>query len=315
VALFVLGNGRSGTSALARVLSLCGGALPPGLLGATSENPRGFFEPRAVIHLNQAILHHHGSSGYDMALDTHTDGAFGVDQNAAWIAKIRDYLHTLPAAPFVVIKEPKTTTLSGMWFEAARQAGFDVAAVIAVRDPGEIIGSLAKRADQQNYVEASPELTCAWWLKYSLLAERDTRGVPRVFVEYSNLLADWRREVKRISTALAIDLDVKDEGEVDEFLTPDLRHHQTRGAVTEPFGTDWISTVYETLAAAARDESWDESELDRVFEAYGASERGFRQAFEDSRRYRNLDRLLPPFVVKLGLETLALAHRRRGTWA
>ena len=47
----------------------------------------------------------------------------------------------------------------------------------------------------------------------------------------------------------------------------------------------------------------------------GASERGFRQAFEDSRRYRNLDRLLPPFVVKLGLETLALAHRRRGTWA
>ena len=56
-------------------------------------------------------------------------------------------------------------------------------------------------------------------------------------------------------------------------------------------------------------------QLDRVFEAYGASERGFRQAFEDSRRYRNLDRLLPPFVVKLGLEALALAHRRRGTWA
>ena len=248
MALFVLGNGRSGTSALARVLSLCGGALPPGLLGATSENPRGFFEPRAVIHLNQAILHHHGSSGYDMALATHTDGAFGVEQNAAWIAKIRDYLGKLPAAPLLVIKEPKTTTVSGMWFEAARQAGFDVAAVIAVRHPEEIIGSLAKRADQQNYVEASPELTCAWWLKYSLLAERDTRGVPRVFVEYSNLLADWRREVKRISTALAIDLDVKDEGEVDEFLTPDLRHHQTRGAVTEPCGTDWISTVYETLA-------------------------------------------------------------------
>ena len=107
------------------------------------------------------------------------------NENAAWIAKIRDYLGRLPAAPLVVIKEPKTTTVSGMWFEAARQAGFDVAAVIAVRHPEEIIGSLAKRADQQNYVEASPELTCAWWLKYSLLAERDTRGVPRVFVEYS----------------------------------------------------------------------------------------------------------------------------------
>ncbi|MGY4711364.1 sulfotransferase family protein [Mycolicibacterium sp. CBM1] len=315
MALFVLGSGRSGTSALARVLSLSGGALPPGLLGANSENPRGFFEARAVIHLNQAILHDHGSSGYDMALDSYRDGAFDVERNAAWVAKLSDYLRSLPAAPVMVIKEPKTTTLSAIWFEAARQAGFDVAAVVAVRHPDEIIGSLEKRANQQNYVGASPALTCAWWLKYSLLAERDTRGVPRVFVEYSNLLADWRRELKRISTALAIDLDSQEEGEIDEFLTPDLRHHQTRGPVTEPFGTDWIRTVYEALAAAARDETFDESELDRVFETYGASERGFRQAFNDFRRYRNVDRLMPPFIVKVGLETLALVHRRKGTWA
>ncbi|MEZ0355548.1 sulfotransferase family protein [Mycobacterium sp. SA01] len=313
VALFVLGNGRSGTSALARVLSLCGGSLPPGLLGATSENPRGFFEARAVIHLNQAILHDHGSSGYDMALDSYLDGTFDADRNGVWVAKLRDYLTSLPAAPVLIIKEPKTTTVSGIWFEAARQAGFDVAAVVAVRHPDEIIGSLENRANRQNYVDSSPELTCAWWLKYSLLAERDTRDVPRVFVEYTNLLADWRRELKRISTALSIDLDAHDE--VDEFLTPDLRHHQTRGPATEPFGTDWITTVYDALAAAARDEPWDEADLDRVFQAYSASERGFRQAFKDSRRYLNVDRLLPPFMVKLGLESLALVHRRKGTWA
>lgn len=315
VALFVLGNGRSGTSALARVLSLSGGSLPPGLLGATSENPRGFFEARAVIHLNQAILHDRGSSGYDMALDAYSEGVFDVGRNGAWIAKLRDYLTGLPAAPVVVIKEPKTTTVSAIWFEAARQAGFDVAAVVAVRHPDEIIGSLEKRAHQQNYVDSSPELTCAWWLKYSLLAERDTRGVPRVFVEYTSLLEDWRRELKRISTALAIDLEAQDERDVDEFLTPDLRHHRNRGPITEPFGTDWVGTVYDALAAAARDEPWDESELDRVFQAYAASERGFRKALDDGRRYRNVDRLLPPFVVKLGLETLALAHRRKGTWA
>ncbi|WP_431230962.1 sulfotransferase family protein [Mycolicibacterium psychrotolerans] len=315
MALFVLGNGRSGTSALAQVLALCGASLPPGLLGATSENPRGFFEPRAVIHLNQAILHDHGSSGYDMALTPHDDGSFDVDRNSVWVAKVKDYFAGLPPAAVVVIKEPKTTTVSGIWFEGARQAGFDVAAVIAVRHPEEIIGSLEKRAGQQKYVDSSPELTCAWWLKYSLLAERDTRGVPRVFIEYSNLLEDWRREVKRISAALSIDLDVKDEASVDAFLTPSLRHHQNRGPVTEPFGADWIATVYDALAAAARDEPCDEAALDRVYLAYGASERGFARAFEDGRRYRNLNRLLPPFVVKLGLETLALAHRRRGTWA
>lgn len=315
VALFVLGFGRSGTSALARVLSLCGAALPPGLLGATTDNPRGYWEPRAAIHLDEVILRSRGSSGYDISLRAQEAGAFDAGDNAAWIDKIRAYLAGLPAAPLVVIKEPKMTALSGLWFEAARQAGFDIATVVAVRHPQEVIGSLAKRAGRQNYVQDSPELTLAWWLKYSLLAERNTRGVPRVFVEYANLMEDWRREVKRISVALAVDVNTRDEGAVDEFLTTDLRHHRNRGALAEPFGSDWISPVYEALSAAARDEPWDEAVLDRVYDAYHAGERGFRTAFEDFDRYRKLNRLMRPSVMRLSLELLALVHRRRGTWA
>jgi hypothetical protein len=315
VALFVLGNGRSGTSALTRVLSLCGAALPAGLLGATAENPRGYWEPRAAIHLNQAILHRHRSSGYDLTLRMHEEGTFDAEQNAADIAKIRAYLSTLPAAPVVVIKEVKLTAVSDIWFEAARQAGFDIAAVIPVRHPQEVIGSLARRVARQNYVRASPGFAGAGWLKHTLLAERDTRSVPRVFVEYANLLEDWRREVKRVSTALEIDLSSRDEGAIEEFLTPDLRHHRHGGPVPEPFGTDWMSVVYGALQAAARDEPFDESALDRVFEAYAAGEHGFRTAFEDYQRYQKLDRLLLPSLVKLALESLAIAHRRRGTWA
>jgi hypothetical protein len=307
VALFVLGFGRSGTSALTRVLSLCGAALPAGLLGATSENPRGNWEPRAAIHLNQAILRRHGSSGYDLSLRMQEEGAFDAKENAAYVAKVRAFLTKSAAAPLVVIKEPKTTAVSGIWFEAARQAGFDIAAAIAVRHPQECIASLARRADRQHYVQASPELTSAWWLKYTLLAERDTRGVPRVFVEYANLLEDWRREVKRISAALEIDLSTRDEGAIEEFLTPDLRHHQNVSPVPEPFGTDWMSVVYETLSAAARDESWDGSALDRVFEAYRASEHGFRTAFKDADRYLKLNRLMLPSLVKLALQGLAIA--------
>lgn len=315
VILFVLGLGRSGTSALTRVLSLCGAELPAGLLGATASNPRGYWEPRAAVHLNEDILRRHNSSGYDPSLRLREDGEFGVEEKAACIAKIQRYLSTLPAGPVVVVKEPKITAVSGMWFEAARLAGFDVAAVIAVRHPEEVTGSVAKRTRRQFYVRSSPELVSAWWLKYTLLAERDTRAVPRVFVDYANLLDDWRREVKRIATALAVDLDACDEAAIDEFLTTDLRHHQNRGRAAEPFGTDWISVVHETLGAAARDEPWDQSALDRVFEEYHVSERAFRTAFEDSARYRKLNRLIPPPIVKLSLEALALAHRRRGTWA
>ena len=90
-----------------------------------------------------------------------------------------------------------------------------------------------------------------------------------MFVDYTNLIEDWRREVKRISATLAINLDARDEHAIEEFLTPDLRHHRHSGPVPEPFGGDWISAVYEALRAAARDEPWDESTLDRVFEAIG----------------------------------------------
>ena len=268
VALFVLGMGRSGTAALTRVLSLCGGTLPPGMVGASRSNPLGFWEPRKAVVLNRAILRRHGSAWYDPSLRLQKEGAFDAKAKAACVSEIGAFLTTFPAAPLVVIKDPWITALSGMWFEAARLAGFDIVAVIAVRHPQEVIASVA--ADSY----ASPGLASALWLKYSLLAERDTRGLPRVFVEYPNLLDNWRREVKRISAALGIDLNTGDEDAIEEFLKQGLHRQRCCGPVTEPFGTDWISAVYEALGAASRDEPWDASVLDRVFEAYRASENG-----------------------------------------
>lgn len=309
VALFVVGYARSGTSALTRVLSLCGATLPPRLLGATKKYPAGFWEPRKAIHINGAILRRHRSAGFDPTLRLQKEGTFDARKKAANIAKIRAFLATLPAAPAVVIKDPKITALSCMWFEAARQAGFDPMVVIAVRHPQEAIQSTTAAAG------TSPELGGALWLKYSLLAERDTRSLPRVFVEYANLMDDWRREIKRISAALAIDLDTRDESAIEKFLAPSLRNHRHRGPVTELFGPDWLSTAYETLSAAARDERWDQSALDRVFESYRTSEVDFPTASEEFHRLYRRYRLIPISMVKLFIEVNAIGRRRNKTWA
>ncbi|WKG06370.1 sulfotransferase family protein [Mycolicibacterium sp. HK-90] len=309
VALFVLGVPRSGTSAVTRVLSLCGATLPAGLSGADPRNPRGYWEPRAALHLNNTILRRYGSAVFDPSLRLQEDGGLDADQKAACISKIGEFLATLPDAPLVLIKDLQITLLSGVWFEAARQAGFDVAVVNMVRPPQEVIASGA--ADFLTL----PELGSALWLKFNLLAERDTRDLPRVFVEYANLLEDWRREVKRISVALGIDLENRDEDAIEEFLTPDLHRQRRTGPVTETFGTDWISAVYETLHAAARDEPWDQSELDRVYSAYRTGEQGFRAVFENSLRLNKLNRFIRPSILKLRYEVVAMAHRRRGTWA
>lgn len=309
VALFVLGMHRSGTSSLTRVLSLCGGTLPAGLSGADSSNPLGYWEPRRAIHLNEVMLHRHGSIWFDPSLRLQEPDAFDADEKAACIAKIRSYLATLPDAPFVVIKEPRITMLADMWFEAARLAGYDIATAVAVRHPQEVIASVVARD------RASPELAAALWLKYNLLAERATRALPRVFVEYFNLLEDWPLEVGRISSALRIDLSTRDDSQIADSVKPDLRRQRQRGAVTDPFGADWISPVYTSLHAAARDEAWDESVLDRAFEEYRVNERSFRIAFDDYHRLYQPYRLYRPSFLRLVREVQALAKRRRGTWA
>ena len=303
VALFVMGCPRSGTSALTRVLSLCGGTLPPGLLGASSANPTGYWEPRAAVNLNHSILHRRGINWLDPSV---RDGG-AVDWRA--IADVGAYLSALPASPLTVIKELQITVLSDVWFEAARLAGFEPVAVIAVRHPQEVAASLAAVCD------VSPQLSAALWLKHNLLAERNTRGMPRVVVDYANLLDDWRREVKRIAAALPVDLVAEDEGPVDEFLTPDLHRQRHGGPVTSPFGTHWVCDVHDELCTAARDESWNQSALDRVFDEYRASETGFRAVFEDSRHYQDVSRLIPPPLKNLMMGVRAAVNRRSGTWA
>lgn len=300
--MFVLGMARSGTSALARVMSLSGATLPPGMIGARKSNPRGFWEPRRASALNEKILRRHHSTPIDPTLRLYDEP---VDRQA--VAQIHAYLTSLPQADLHVIKEIQLTSIARMWFEAARIAGYQVGAVIAVRHPHEVIKSLMAAMPI-----VKPEFGAALWLKNSLLAERYTRGLPREFVEYPSFLQDWHREVKRVAAALDVDLN-PDETAINDFLDADGRHHQAVGpACPEPFGTDWLTTTYDNLHQASSGETWSQHDLDRVFCEYRASEPRLRAVLDTSRRMNKVQRLVPRELI---LEMIALAHGRKGTWA
>ena len=265
-------------------------------------------EPRDAIDINEEILYRRNSGWADPTLRIHEGGASCPEEKEACITAIRAFLAALPTAPLVVIKEPRISLLFDVWFEATRRSEVDVAIVIAVRHPQEVIDSLATRD------RASQELASALWLKYSLLAERQTRGLPRVFVDYANFLDDWRREIARISAALAIDLDTRDESAIEAFLNPGLRRHQNNGPVIDRFGADWLSTTYKALHAAAQDEILDEQTLDRVFDSYRIRERDFRTAFDDFEGNFSLNTVLRravfrPSIAKRLRAIVALATR------
>jgi hypothetical protein len=273
--VFVFGMSRSGTSALARALSLCGGVLPARLLGADAANPKGYWEPENALHLNEDFLTRHGSTWFDPTLRLQNEALIGGTERDAYLRQIKAFLRGLPPAPVHIIKEPRITALSDFWFDAARQIGLRLAAAVPVRHPEEVSASLAARYG------ISPELASALWLKYNLLAERHSRDLPRVFIEYSTLLRDWRGQVPRIEAALSIDLSLRDEAAIDDFLSPDLRRQRHGGTIAEAFGERWTSRVYGALSAAARDEPLDRNGLDAIFDSYSACERAFRISFQE----------------------------------
>lgn len=293
--ILVLGVARSGTSALTRVLSLCGAALPPALVVADKHNPRGYFESRRVLHLNARILHREGVAFHSLTVDD-------VPTTGRDIAAVRRYLESLPAAPAVVIKDPQIITLTNTWIVAARQAGYRPVAVLPIRHPSPVIASMTKLD-----AKPSPQLGAALWLKYTLLAERHTRDLPRTFVNYDSLRGDWRREVKRIANGLNLDLR-PDTNAVDEFLSAGADEHTT---VPQLCGTNWIEMVYCMLCdAAVRGAPVNEPALDAVLASYRDCERDMNAALSDARRLSSMQRFFPPIVAALLREAAALVSRR-----
>ena len=184
-----------------------------------------------------------------------------------------------------MIKEPRIAALADFWFEASRRASIAAKVVIPIRHPDQVAASLAARD------EVSAELSNVLWLKYNFLAERASRKLPRVFVEYLNLLRDWRKEIGRIADGLAVDLSGADEAAIDRFLDSNLHRQRSCGKPSDIFGQTWTSDTYMALSAAARDEPLDLPRIDAMFSAFSACERTFRRSLEEFSR-RDLDPFL-----------------------
>jgi hypothetical protein len=305
--IFIHGMARSGTSALTKVLALCGGALPGSLKEANEANPKGFWEPLEAAKLNDEFLSRHDSTFSDPTLRLQGEWTFAPAETERFVEHIRTFLRRCPqgGAP-LLIKDARIIALFDFWLPAALAEDYRVKMIVPIRHPMEVAASLATRAQERAQIPASLELRQALWLKYNLLAELQSRQFPRVFIEYSSLLEDWRREVARVSRALDLDL-APDAAAVDEFLTPDLHRQRYSGSIPDVFGQPWVSDTYELLSEAARDRSLDGARLDGILRTYRLCERAFRTSLDDWRRR------LPPRPsaepATTPADTLAIAAR------
>jgi hypothetical protein len=264
-AVFILGMGRSGTSALARVLSLCGAALPLEPLPPNFGNPTGYWEPALSVAVNDRFLYARGSSWYDAALPDRDEVSSA--ERRRFVADITGVLAAgFESAGPLVVKDPRISALLPYWTDAASLIGLATKIVHVFRHPDSVAASLAAR-DELPAAQSN-----ALWLKYNLVAERDARRFPRTFVAYEDLMADWQGVIASCIERLDLTLPPFDvaEAAVTAFLSPILDHHASVAGATDDRGL--VARTYALLNDAKRG-CCDSAGFDAVLAAYAALER------------------------------------------
>lgn len=283
-AFLIAGMHRSGTSALARVLALLGAQLPQTLMSPGSDNPKGFWESALIAQANDEILSELGSSWDDVL-------AFllrrkELKNHAAALRRVRHVIASefgRDAASAIVLKEPRTALLLDLWLGALSAEGFSPRVVIPVRNPLEIGASLAAR----NGFAIGHSLML--WLAYFLAAERSSRGAPRAFVHFPDLLQDWRGVIRRLERELDFSLagwTPIAELEIDAYLSHQDRHQVVASDLltAREDVADWVKRAYRWgLEAASGKDVPDPAELDVIGAEFEAAMRVFAPLIAEQR--------------------------------
>jgi hypothetical protein len=221
-ALLILGMHRSGTSALAGVLSLAGAdpgsALLPAMQGI---NPKGFWEHAEIVAIHERLLATLNSSWADER--PLPDNWLHLPETVAHRAALQSVLlRDFSRSPLWLVKDPRLCRLLPLWLDMLADIDTDPRFVLCLRHPCEVAASLARRDG------IAAERACLLWLAHLLESERWSRGRPRAIVTYDRLLADWRVTLEQVAGALSLPLqaDAAAARKIDTFLESSLRHHR-----------------------------------------------------------------------------------------
>jgi hypothetical protein len=214
-----LGMHRSGTSLVSRVLNLLGVHLGPDarLLPARDDNPKGFWEHRRFVEINDAILEQFGGQ-WDSppALPP----LWPSDQRLAELAEEARHLlaEDFAGEPLWGWKDPRTCLTLPFWRDLIGPMRY----VICVRNPCSVMSSLARRNGM-----SGPQAE-RLWLAHMQPILMQTSGQPRMFVFYEDIIEDWPRELRRMAPFIGHPERADDprvHQAVRGFLERDLCHH------------------------------------------------------------------------------------------
>ncbi|MDQ3485337.1 MAG: hypothetical protein M3445_08010 [Actinomycetota bacterium] len=226
--VIVTGSGRSGTSSVAGTLKRLGLHIPQPEVEADERNPRGYYEPLWVAAFHKRFLNNIPVRTIDSRPDAGDIAMAEVTPELE--TELREWLAAeLAAHPrdgVLAIKETRAYWVYPLWLRVAESLGAEVTSLMMLRHPTQVVRSRdsAYLTEESDAFRRQRETTnVAAWMNSVFETERATRGNPRAFVPYYDLIGDWRAAMTRACDQLGLDPgDLTAQHPVDDFLTTSL---------------------------------------------------------------------------------------------
>ena len=245
-AILVLGMHRSGTSALTRLIGYLGAAMPADAIGPHTGNVRGFWESAGIVKADDALLRAARSSWFDprpLDLSRLAEAEIQSCKDRLWGAIEAAFGDAL----LIAIKDPRQCRFVPLVVDTLAEHGVGARAVLTFRPPQATARSLERRDG------TTPAFAHLLWLRHMIDAERATRALPRIVVDYEDVLQNWRRTATRLLPLAGRDALPETEvaDAITAFIDPELRHHRGDGdqAVSEPVLAGLVADVADALRA------------------------------------------------------------------
>lgn len=207
--IIITGMHRSGTSMVTGILQKCGLILGDNLISGFSDNPKGHFENKEFVWVNDNILKDAGFSWRNPPnpnIRVKNDGKI-----------IEEFLVRYKDKQIMGFKDPRACLTIHIWVKYIE----NLKLIICGRKKIEVAESLKKRNKFElsfgknlydNYTEHI----------YRFLNEHKPDFET---VDYQLCLKDWKKELSRIITWAGLEIP-EDTSEIDNFIDKSLCHHR-----------------------------------------------------------------------------------------
>lgn len=207
--IFIMGCHRSGTSMITGILHKCGLELGTNLLMGARDNPKGHFEDRQFIKINNEIL-------------CRNDGRWdsppkNIQFHPGLKSKMRQFVIGFDPKKITGFKDPRICLTFPLWREVIYPE--PIKAVMVVRPFRAIAQSLRKR---NGFNIGKGECLADHYVR-SAFAAVNEYDIPYITAVYHRFFKDWRRELEPILKFTGLKLPA-DTSEIDEFIDERLWH-------------------------------------------------------------------------------------------